>query len=426
MIILLPKREKCMYTRRQIVKLAAATPLVLGATTVLASREAMKDRIARVIREYSEQGIHRSGTAGDLANAAWLSEHIKSFGLEPELDQFDFRRVRPLVNTVAISGKVVEAISLYDCTFTDGHGITGRIGEIGSDADIGVVTAFPNAGSPGGQALMKARKEGRHKAIIVITDERMPAGIAISNAEDFTSPFGPPTVQVSNADADWIQKAAASGIEGTVVAHCDYVDARGINVGATIRGSSADLAPLVIMTPRSGWWACASERGGGIAAWLEMIRAISASGADRDVIFTANTGHELGHIGLDHYLDSRRALIKDAAMWIHLGANFATAVSPGIAVQSSDEQARKLAFDTLSQHQLKPDGETPPGQRPLGEARNIYDGAGRYISLLGRNGLFHHPSDTWPGAVDLEKTNRWVGAFTEIAVKLSQSRDWNS
>lgn len=328
--------------------------------------------------------------------------------------------MRPLENTVAIGGKVADAIPLYDCTYTDSQGITGRIGELGSDADIGVVTAFPNASSPGGQALMKARREDRHKAIIVITDENMPPGIAIHNAEDFTSPFGPPTVQVSNADAPWIQKAAASGAEGTVVAHCDYVEAKGVNVGATIRGSRPELAPLVIMTPRSGWWACASERGGGIAAWLEMMRAISGSGAVRDVVFTANTGHELGHIGLDHYLDSRRALIKDAAMWIHLGANFATAISPGIAVQSSDEQARKLTLDTLSQHELKPDAEFKPGQRPLGEARNVFDGGGRYISLLGRNGLFHHPADIWPGAVDLEKTNRWAGAFTEIAVKLSQ------
>jgi len=405
------------------VKLAAVTPLALSAATVLATEETMKDRIARIIREYSQQGIHRSGTEGDLANAAWLSEHIRSFGLEPELDEFDFRRVRPIENTLAINGKVVEAISLYDCTYTDDKGITGRIGDIGSDAAIGVVMAFPNASSPGGQTLMKVREEGRHKAIIVITDESMPAGIAITNAEEFTSPFGPPTVQISNADADWVLAAAASGLEGTVVAHCDYVDARGINVGATIRGRRSDLAPLVIMTPRSGWWACASERGGGIAAWLEMIRAISTSGADRDVVFTANTGHELGHIGLDHYLDTRKALVKDADMWIHLGANFATAVSPGIAVQSSDEQARKLTFDTLSLHGLKPNGEIKPGQRPLGEARNIYDGAGRYISLLGRNGLFHHPSDIWPGAVDLEKTTRWVGAFTEIAVKLSQSRD---
>ena len=136
MIVRCRKEENAMYTRRRIVKLAAATPLILSATTVLASRETMKDRIAGLIKEYSEQGIHRSGTAGDLANAAWLSEHIRSFGLEPELDQFDFRRVRPLQNTVMIGGKVAEAVSLYDCTFTDGHGITGRMGEIGSDADI--------------------------------------------------------------------------------------------------------------------------------------------------------------------------------------------------------------------------------------------------------------------------------------------------
>ncbi len=408
------------FTRRGIVKLAAVTPIALSVTSVLATEEPMKDRIARTIKEYSEQGIHRSGTEGDLENAAWLSDSIRSLGLEPQLDQFNFRRVRLLENTVAIGSRVVNAMPLYDCTFSDGNGITGRIGEIGSDADIGIVSAFPTASSPGGRQLHKSRLEGRHKAIIVITDERMPAGITITNAEDFTSPFGPPVVQISNVDAEWIQNAAASGLEGTVVAYCDYVDATGINVGAIIRGKNPDLAPLVIMTPRSGWWACASERGGGVAAWLEMMRAISGVGAERDVIFTANTGHELGHIGLDHYLDTRKALIKDAHMWIHLGANFATAILPEIGVQSSDEQARKLAFDTLSEHELKPKSEIKPGQRPFGEARNIFDGAGRYISLLGRNGLFHHPADIWPDAVDLDKTTRWVSAFTEIALELSK------
>ena len=411
--------EGAMISRRQVVKLAATTPLLLSAGSALASSETMKDRIARIISEYSEQGIHRSGTAGDLANAAWLVEYIRSFGLEPELDEFDFRRVRPLDYTLAVGDKVAQAVPLYDCKFTDNRGVRGGLGEIGSDAEIGVVTAFPRASSPGGQALMRARKEGRHKAIVVITDERMPRGIAPTNAEDFTAPFGPPTLQVSNADAEWIRNAAAESAEATVVAHCDYVDAQGINVGTTIRGRRPELAPLVIMTPRSGWWFCASERGGGIAAWLEMMREISAGGAERDVIFTANTGHELGHIGLDHYLESRRALVKDAAKWIHLGANFAAAVHPGIGVQTSDEQARALALATLSRHQLKPDAETPPGQRPFGEARNIYDGGGRYISLLGRNGLFHHPDDVWPDAVDLEKTTQWVGAFTDIAVKLA-------
>lgn len=408
-------------TKRDVVKIAVATPLVLSATPVFATEETMKDRIAQIIKEYAEQGIHRTGTEGDLENAAWLSRFIKSFGLEPEFDQFDFERVRPLENKVAIGGKVVDAVPLYDCTYTDSNVVTGRIGQIGSDTDIGVVTAFPNVNSPGGRLLNKARKGSGHKAIVVITDEEMPAGITITNAEDFTAPFGPPVVQVSNTEAGWLKNAIDSGLEGTVVAHCDTVDAKGINVGTTIRGANPDLAPLVIMTPRSGWWACASERGGGIAAWLEMMRAISARGADRDVIFTANTGHELGHIGLDHYLDTRKALIKDAHMWIHLGANFATAVSPGIAVQSSDEEVRKLTLDVLSQSGLNPDAETKPGQRPFGEARNIFDGEGRYISLLGRNGLFHHPADTWPEAVDLDKTTRWVAAFTDIAGKLSQN-----
>ena len=106
-------------------------------------------------------------------------------------------------------------------------------------------------------------------------------------------------------------------------------------------------------------------------------------------------------------------------MWIHLGANFAAAVQPGTVLQSSDERVRKLTIDTLTRHQLKPAAETPAGRRPFGEARNIYDGGGRYVSLLGQNGLFHHPDDTWPAAVDLDTTARWVGAFTEIAGKLS-------
>lgn len=52
-----------MYTRRRIIKFAAATPLILSATPVLGSSDTMKDRIAQIIREYSQQGIHRSGTA---------------------------------------------------------------------------------------------------------------------------------------------------------------------------------------------------------------------------------------------------------------------------------------------------------------------------------------------------------------------------
>ena len=45
----------------------------------------------------------------------------------------------------------------------------------------------------------------------------------------------------------------------------------------------------------------------------------------------------------------------------------------------------------------------PVGQRALGEARNIFDGGGEYISLLGSNPFFHHPNDRWPHSVDIAK-----------------------
>lgn len=381
----------------------------------------MRGRVARIIKAYSDQGTHRSGTDVDLASGAWFRSEIKVLGIKPEDDRFSFRRVRPVKNTVVIDGIAVEGIPLYDCSYTDREGVRGRLGELGSGAEIGVVSAFPHEQAPGGQALMKARHERRHKAIIVLTDERMPPGTAIFNAEHFSEPFGPPVIQLSNTETPRVTQAIASATQATVTVHCDYVEATGVNVGARLRGSKDNLNPLVIMTPRSGWWACASERGGGIACWLEMMRAIQEAGPERDVIFTANTGHELGHIGLDHYLAPRQRLIGDAHMWIHLGANFAAQASMGVRLQFSDAEARALTFEALASRSLKPDIATEISQRPFGEARNIHDGNGRYISLLGGNGLFHHPADVWPDAVDLDRTVLWVAAFTELAVTLARA-----
>ena len=93
------------------------------------------------------------------------------------------------------------------------------------------------------------------------------------------------------------------------------------------------------MTPRSGWWSNASERGGGIACFLEMMRGIEESRPQRDVIFTANTGHELGHTGLDQYLHDNSGLIKDAFLWVHLGANFAARHGAEVRLQYSDDLA---------------------------------------------------------------------------------------
>src|SRR5258705_6278248 len=73
------------------------------------------------------------------------------------------------------------------------------------------------------------------------------------------------------------------------------------NVVVTLAGTKRGSPPLVIMTPRSSWWQSTAERGGGIVCWLESLRALIAAPPVCDVVFTANSGHELGHLGLDDF-----------------------------------------------------------------------------------------------------------------------------
>ena len=98
---------------------------------------------------------------------------------------------------------------------------------------------------------------------------------------------------------------------------------------------------------------------------------------------------------------------------------FAAAISPRVRLQASDDALFDKARHALRAVGVTPDWETPVGERPGGEARNIYDRGGKYVSLLGGNGLFHHPDDRWPDAIDAAKTARLAEAFSALAVSLA-------
>ncbi len=412
---------KSTLTRRQLLQAATLAMMATPHRVLQAGTTTMKSRIADIIQEYAAQGIHRTGTDVDHASANWLAERISALGIEPSLTSFPFRRLVIRQASFSIDGLDIPGIPLFDGGLTDPGGVSGSLGPVGSEADIGVIMSLPYLATPEGQAIEEARRNNRHKAMVIVTDARLPAnGIALINAEHFNEPFGPPVLQVANRYQDEIFRAVQAGGNGQVVAHGKHIDARASNVGATIRGRDPSLPPLVVMTPRSGWWRCASERGGGIAAFLEIMKAIRETGTARNVIFTANTGHELGHVGLGHYLDQHPGLVREALAWIHLGANFAARILPGVRLQYSDTKLREMLAPIMERQQAEAVSETPVGEVPLGEARNIHEGGGRYVSILGQNGLFHHPDDVWPSAVDLEVTEKWVKVLGTLAIALTQ------
>src|SRR5712691_1175736 len=191
---------------------------------------------------------------------------------------------------------------------------------------------------------------------------------------------------------------------------------RACNVVATLLKSGAAGSPLVVMTPRSSWWQSTAERGGGLVAWLESLPALVVAPPARPVVFTANSGHELGHLGLDDFL-ARRPGWEGPASWVHWGANLGAAGGT-LALVSPDDDLRELAAAELTRAG-QPHTAAPKTLVPSGETRDIHRKGGRYLTLVGNNPLFHLPQDRWPEAVDLDAVTR-IGAAARIVVSLAR------
>jgi hypothetical protein len=305
---------------------------------------------------------------------------------------------------------------LFDGAFTDPAGIAGPLGNLNSDAMIGLAEMPPNAAEAG--ALGEARRQNRHQAIVAITRGTRP-GFCPSNADSFLRPFGPPVLQVGGDEAPLLADCARVGAKVLLTAHVERTQAQAFNVTTLVSGANKSLPPLVVMTPRSGWWRCASERGGGLACWLEIMRATRDAKPVRDVLFVASSGHELGHLGLDNYIVRRPGLVPAAKAWIHLGANIGAAQGPANNLQASDDEMESMMIEAMTRAGLRIDRRLPRGAVPRGEAENVHRGGGRYISIIGSNDLFHNPSDRGADTVDLNVIERFATTFAKVATSLA-------
>jgi hypothetical protein len=376
----------------------------------------VRQRVGSVIRAYEAQGFHRTATAVDRASAEWLAAEVRAAGIEPVLEEFSLSRVDVVNASLVVNGHRIEGLPLFDGGFTTAGGIEGPLGSLGGEAPLGFAELAPNAAEAG--ALGEARRTNRHQAIVVVTRGARP-GFCPSNADSFLYPFGPPVLQVGSEHAFFLAESAQQGARAVLTAHVERTQTQAFNVVAAMSGKDRSAAPLVVMTPRSGWWSCASERGGGLACWLEIMRAVRDAKPVADVLFVASSGHELGHLGLDAFLERRHGLVSRAKAWIHLGANIGAAQGPANILQASDEEMEQLMAAAMAEAGLRIDRHHPRGVEPLGEARNIHRGGGRFISIIGKNDLFHSPDDHGPDVIELGIIEKFAQAFATAATSLS-------
>ncbi len=410
---------------RTVAALAAATggPNLLFARDRTPSSVALELRIAAVLAAYDAQGNHRTGTPIDKASAEWLARQVQQLGAEPELEPFALSRVDPQSCHLRIADRRIDGVPLFDATFTDGEGVRGRLGPLGSDTEIGLAETEPLGVTEGFRAQAGPVAEARqssHKAVVLLTRGSHP-GLFLLNAGSFTKPIGPPTLQVSSVESGWLKEQAQQRAEATLVAHANRTAAEALNVTVKVAGSNPALAPLVFMAPRSGWWQCVSEQGSRLACWLEAIRVLAAGKPARDSFFVALSGHELGLLGIYDYQNRRRDLVKRAHAWIFFGSDIGAPRQPNL-IHASDEVLEQWIVRSLEKEGLTVNAKTPYDSAARGEARPVQQGGGRFVTLVCSSEVYHNVADRWPEAVDVATLARYASAFANGALELAQQQ----
>ena len=379
-----------------------------------------KARTVAWLTAWDSQASHRTGASGDEAGAVWLAREAASFGIDVATEPFELNRLDPLTCYLELDGERISAVPAFDAPPTGADGVTGTLSLNDHDNAILVAELSPRSVYTGEYEGL--RRNAAHRALVIVCSGARP-GMGLLNAEGFRHPYGAPTIHVSSEASATVLASAARAAPARVVAESQYVRVAARNVVIILRGYRRFSPPVVVMTPRSSWWQSTAERGGGLVCWLEALRALIAAPPACDVIFTANSGHELGHLGLEDFMARRpgweRPISDGGATWIHFGANIG-AVEGELSLLSGTDDLRQLTEIELGRVGQAPDVVAPKTLMPSGETRDIHRAGGRYVTLVGSNPLFHLPEDRWPHAVGADAVTRIAAAAAALVVKLTR------
>lgn len=376
----------------------------------------MSAQASAFFEQYDRLGIKRAGTDGDRASSIWLAERLAVMdGVFVESRPVFFRRFVPgRALLTAADGFCVEGLPLFDGGLTGPKGVSGVLGPLGSDAPVGFARMEPSMASLPGNAFAQARSASRHQAMVIALTT-CEGGLAPLNAHDIDRPFGPPVLQVAGREADRLDRLLERSAQVCVIVDGAHEASESINIRAELPGPEP---ALVLLTPRTSWWTSTAERTGGIWAWHEALRSLSASaGRRRRVVGLATCGHELGHIGAHQAFADEPELAHASTLVLHLGANLGTADAPALTVRSNVQgMAERMAARLISAGYPQAAIQAVTGGKAGGEAHEIEQRGGRYLSLIGSNPWFHAPEDRWPKSVDLDRASAIARAVSEIAV----------
>lgn len=321
-------------TRRQLLGGAATTAALLGIGPAQATAAGQgtaatdDDRVAQDLERYLAFGDKASGGPGDRACGAWVEGALRASGYHAERQAFDapfFEATRAELSTVDARVPVVPQAIVVP---TGAAGVSGRLVRVDPRVPVTrdltaciALVDLPHArwssllARPIVATLATVHAAGAVAAVLVPNG---PTGKAITlNAKADKPMFGRPLATLApDAAGPWFA-AAEQGATATLTIEGRGGSRAAFNVAGRLDRGAAQW--LVLSTPRSGWYACAGERGPGIAAWMELARWAARTLTGVNLLTLCNSGHEYEYLGAEHALRLVPPPTK-TRLWFHFGA----------------------------------------------------------------------------------------------------------
>lgn len=315
-------------TRRGFLAGTAALPMTAAAAGEADGMASVAEDLAR----YIGFGNKQSGGEGDTAAGHWLADELVRAGFAVEKPGISVPWFRSRRCDIVAGDSRAALLPQPIVVPTPDAGVSGPLVRVDAAgrADAPLAGAIALVDLPYGRwssALAKpvrapidAAFAGGAKAVVVITNG--PTGKVIALNADGRAPMFPgPVGLLAPADAGPFLAAAMRHDRATVTLTGEGGRRPAFNIiGRMDRGKGRWIT---VSTPRSGWFGCAGERGGGIAAWLDLARWAPAALPDHDLAFLCNSGHEYENLGAEVSLKAVAPKPAATHFWLHLGANLA-------------------------------------------------------------------------------------------------------
>lgn len=421
-------------TRRSFLTASAAMGVAAGVTMPLS---ASTDAVAKDIERYLSFGNKQSGGQGDNGCGDWLAAELRRAGLAVEKHRLSAPFFTAEKCDIVVGNSSVAVWPQPIVRTTPQQGLTAPLVRVDAagNASAPLAGAIALIDLPYGRWSSLLAKPirtpverafgGGAKAAVIITNG--PTGKVIAlNADGREPMFAGRVALVAPADAAPLLAAAIAQKPATLT-----ISGRGgrrdaFNIIGRLDRGKPDW--IVISTPRSGWFGCAGERGGGIAAWLHLARWAPAALPDHNLAFLCNSGHEYENLGAQESLKSIAPKPDKTRFWLHLGANLAArdwheglfGLSPISATDSQRylvvsrpllDNARKL-FAGLSGLE----NPYPSDQLSAGELTEIIKSG--YPSVAGVFGLhrYHHVAEDDLRCIDATAVASTIAAFRQLVM----------